>query len=94
MIAFDATPFESGPTAFHPFPAVTPLADRAQKLPLGGWLNEGRLAVILQRKLPFRTRQLCGDPRRLAQGHFKPGAIIRAMKDERPIAPEDCHPGP
>ena len=46
--------------AFHNFPAVTPLADRAQKLPLGGWLNEGRLAVILQRKLPIRNRPQSG----------------------------------
>ena len=50
----------SSPASFHDFPAVEPLADRAQKLPLGGWLNEGRLAVILQRKLPFRTRPDCG----------------------------------
>ena len=44
------------PSGNHPFPAIAPLADRAQKLPMGGWLNEGRLAVILQQKLPFRTR--------------------------------------
>ena len=44
----------------HPIPAEAALADRAQKLPLGGWLNEGRFAVILQPKLPVRTRQHSG----------------------------------
>ena len=40
-----------------PFSVIRRPNGGPQKLPLGGWLNEGRLAVILQRKLPFRTRQ-------------------------------------